>query len=91
MAYFEFSIVNGLHDYYHFDIQCNPDLYEYLVCHDNAHGGEDWFDITLNEEDVEKIKHLCKTNEEKELIEPNIGVGTVIDVLIHHTILIKEE
>ena len=84
------SIINGK-DHKDFEISCNKDLYEYLTCHENAKGGDDWFDITLNEKDVEEIQWLCKTDNEKKLIEPNIQEGSIIDVLIHHSILIKED
>lgn len=90
MAYFEMSIINGK-NHKDFEISCNEDLYYYLCGHDNAHGGEDWFDITLNDKDVKEIQELCKTNEEKELIGQNVQEGSIIDVLIHHSILIGGE
>lgn len=91
MPYFEMAIINGMKPRTEFDIQCNDDLYNYLCGHENSKGGEDWFAIKLNETDVANIQELCKTNEEKRLIAPNIKKGAIIDVLIHRTILIKEE
>lgn len=90
MAYFEMSLINGIHDRKEFDVSVNEELYNYFTCHDDAHSmGEDWFDITLNQQDVEKIKKLCETNEEKQLIGENVREGTIIDILIHRTLLIK--
>ena len=68
MAYFEMTIING-NERNDFNISVNNKLYNYLTCHPNQHsGGEDWFDIKLNQSDVENIQKLCKTNEEKQLI-----------------------
>ena len=92
MVYFETTIINGTNDRIDFDISVNNELYEYLTCHPNQHsGGEDWFDIQLNETDVENIRKLCKTNEEKQFIGENICDGSIIDILIHRTILIGGE
>lgn len=92
MAYFEMTLINGVTDRHDFDISVNESLYNYLTCHENAKTyGSDWFGITLNETDVETIQKLCKTNEEKELIGKNVRTGTIIDVLIHRTILLGDD
>ena len=92
MTYFEMSLINGFDDRKTFDISVNEELYNYFTWHDNAHSmGEDWFDITLNQTNVDTIKKLCKTDEEKELIAPNIRDGTIVDILIHRTILIRDD
>ena len=92
MAYFEMTLVNGLHDRKEFDISVNEVLYNYLTWHDDAHSiGEDWFDITLTKAGAETIKKLCKTDEEKQLIGENVREGTIIDILIHRTIIIGDD
>ncbi len=92
MAYFEMTLINSPHDQKTFDIQVNPHLYEYLTNHDCSNQmGEDWFDITLNQKDVKTIQKLCKTNEENELIGKNVRKGTIIDILIHRSIIISKK
>lgn len=89
MVYFEMTLVNGQksEDRITFDISANEQLYNYLTCHENAYSvGEDWFDIILTHENAETVKKLCKTDEEKKLIMPNVKEGTIVDILIHHTI-----
>lgn len=83
MVYFEMTLITG-NDRNEFEISVNNDLYYYLTGHENACAhADDWFDITLNQQDVETIQKLCKTNEENELIGQKIHEGTIIDVLIH--------
>ena len=92
MSYFEMTLINGLRDRNDFDIQVNEELYNFFVSHENATGmGEDWFDITLNQTDVETIQRLCRTNKEKELIGQNVREGTIEDILIHRTIQIGDD
>ncbi len=92
MVYFEMALINGLHDRHEFNIHVNEELYIYLTCHDDAHSmGEDWFDITLTKIGAETIKKICKTDDEKKLIAPHVREGTIVDIIIHRTILVGSE
>ena len=93
MAYFEMTLINGWksEDKISFDISVNEDLYNYFTWHDDAHSmGEDWFDITLTQQGAETVKKLCKTEKENELIGENVREGTIVDILIHRTLLIGD-
>ena len=92
ISYFEVSLFHEKNGRKDFDISVNEGLYYYLICHHNAHSmSDDWFVITLKECDVKIIQALCKTNEEKELIGQNVQTGSIIDILIHRTILIGDD
>ena len=90
MVYFEMTIING-NVSQAFDISVNKNLYEYLTTHENIHThDENWFEILLNQSDVDMIKKLCETPKEKELIASNIKYNTIIDILIHRVVLISQ-
>ena len=71
-----------------FDFYPNQDLDLYLRSHERSKGGDDWFSIALKKEDIETIKSLLKTTEEKKFLS-NLKENDVIDILLHFSIIVK--
>lgn len=90
MTYFEMTIINGK-DRKEFDITVNEALYYYLLCHTDSQSlADDWFVFTVDTVNEIIIKALCKTDEEKTMIAENIKKDTIVDILIHRTILVQK-
>ena len=71
-----------------FEFRPNADLDIYLRSHERGLGDDQWFAIAdLTEKEIEIIKSLLKTDEEKKYLS-QLKEGDTIDILLHFGVII---
>ena len=88
--YFDTTIIRENKQIANFEFCPSEELNYHLRSHERIEGGDDWFCIpNLTKSEIAKIHSLCKTEEEKELLE-DLQEGDMIDILLHFYIYVKK-